>query len=761
MQEMESMRPQFNENQNQAILKAVSRKVAMTVCRLADEITSEQLLDTADFPVYGVFVSLKRFGQLRACCGTLGTNIPLRDALDHAAYRAAVDDLRFPAITTHEVRELDVEVWILTCPEKIEASGMDRAHYVEIGKHGLQVITDVRRGLLLPGVATELNLDAVHFLEATCQKAGLPKNAWLDDKTAVFRFEGTSIPGKMKDLLDETIPVELPTAPLGPGRRDLAQLADHVHRNIGKFQTQAIPDIYLPGAYDGTVNGASVRMKMRNMYIDCSHIALDAPVPLQSTLLDLARNAADALKQNGFQSLNGITTGVTVFWNASLLGTADVCDTGNVNTKEYGLIVLNRGYWTLAYNPSRTPELLLEDALDRSMFERDPQTKVYAVNVCTSDFSVLISTVQQPMNNVKVRTPVAAGSFYPNTPEHMEKELSRMLAEVPDSKIEDLSRVVLKVKDREITLSEAMRNGGTFSIDKDGNITQSPTLNTSAASPETEEELAQKAAIKAAEEEDALLRQPWEEKYNIGPKKPYSGALIPHAGWVYSGRLAAQTLAQIEIPKTVILFGPKHNPIGPDWAVAPYERWQLPVRNVEGDPLMARLLSETAPEFKLDAISHQREYSIEVNLPILAYLAPGSRVVGAVMAGGSFSKLESAAKKLAAWIAKMPVRPLLVASSDMNHFATDAETRKVDRPAVEALMACDPQRVYNCVCENREVKIRENHGGMCGVEPTVLVMLILRELGSLQRAGCVGYSTSGNISGDKRRVVGYCGMLFE
>jgi AmmeMemoRadiSam system protein B len=96
--------------------------------------------------------------------------------------------------------------------------------------------------------------------------------------------------------------------------------------------------------------------------------------------------------------------------------------------------------------------------------------------------------------------------------------------------------------------------------------------------------------------------------------------------------------------------------------------------------------------------------------------------------------------------------PLLVISSDMNHFATDAENRRLDALAIEAMQRCDPEGLYETVIEHNI--------SMCGVLPAVIVLDTLRRLGTLSRAQQVDYGTSADVTGDVSRVVGYAGMLF-
>ena len=100
----------------------------------------------------------------------------------------------------------------------------------------------------------------------------------------------------------------------------------------------------------------------------------------------------------------------------------------------------------------------------------------------------------------------------------------------------------------------------------------------------------------------------------------WAGALVPHAGWVYSGRLAADVFSRVKFPKQVIVLAPRHRPEGTDWAVAPHRTWQLPGRCLDSDPELARTLAEAVPGLELDAAAHANEHAIEVQLPLIARL---------------------------------------------------------------------------------------------------------------------------------------------
>jgi AmmeMemoRadiSam system protein B/AmmeMemoRadiSam system protein A len=241
---------------------------------------------------------------------------------------------------------------------------------------------------------------------------------------------------------------------------------------------------------------------------------------------------------------------------------------------------------------------------------------------------------------------------------------------------------------------------------------------------------------------------------SASPAAPESwpGVLVPHAGWMYSGRLAAAVFGRVTIPSRAIILCPRHRPQGAPWAVAPHRRWLFPGGELASDPELAARLAKAVTGLVLDAAAHRQEHAIEVQLPLLAHVAPQVRVVGITVGDGSLPELLRFGGELAGALAEMPDRPLLVISSDMNHFANDTETRRVDHLALDAIATLDPVRVYDTV--------RRDHISMCGLGPCVIVMETLRQLQCLHRCELVGYATSAEAGGSTDRVVGYAGLLF-
>jgi uncharacterized protein (TIGR00296 family) len=138
----------------------------------------------------GVFVTLTKNGELRGCIGYPEPVLELNVALLDAALSAAQRDPRFPPVTCQELKEISIDITILTKPEEVTVSPDMRPSVIRIGTHGLIIRGHGRSGLLLPQVATEWNFNQTEFLEQTCQKAGLPKDSWMLESVSLYTFTG-------------------------------------------------------------------------------------------------------------------------------------------------------------------------------------------------------------------------------------------------------------------------------------------------------------------------------------------------------------------------------------------------------------------------------------------------------------------------------------------------------------------------------------------------------------------------------------------
>lgn len=130
----------------------------------------------------GIFVTIHVAGKLRGCIGVIHGSETLRESIVHCAQGAAFHDMRFPSLRPDEVRDLSIEISVLSEPQPIVPE------QILIGTHGLYVISGDRHGLLLPQVANEHHLSREQFLQETCRKAGLPRDAWQNPDTQVLGF---------------------------------------------------------------------------------------------------------------------------------------------------------------------------------------------------------------------------------------------------------------------------------------------------------------------------------------------------------------------------------------------------------------------------------------------------------------------------------------------------------------------------------------------------------------------------------------------
>ena len=232
--------------------------------------------------------------------------------------------------------------------------------------------------------------------------------------------------------------------------------------------------------------------------------------------------------------------------------------------------------------------------------------------------------------------------------------------------------------------------------------------------------------------------------------------VVPHAGYMYSGHVAAAVYAALEIPRRVILLGPRHYPRGQPMSMVTEGSWQTPLGEAAIDEQLARALAHACPLLREDSVAHAREHSLEVQIPFLQQLSPDFRFVPVVLASDRYPVLEELGRAVAATVRQAetggegPV--LIIASTDMNHYESDAATRAKDARAIERILALDPRGLYDTV---------RNEGiTMCGYAATVAMLLAARELGA-SNARLVRYATSGDVNGDYSRVVGYAGIVIS
>lgn len=232
-------------------------------------------------------------------------------------------------------------------------------------------------------------------------------------------------------------------------------------------------------------------------------------------------------------------------------------------------------------------------------------------------------------------------------------------------------------------------------------------------------------------------------------KLPALGCVVPHAGYMYSGHVAGAVYSSLQIPARCILLGPRHFPGGQPMAILTEGSWRTPFGDAQIDSALAAELARACPRLREDAIAHEREHSLEVQIPFLQRLVPDFRFVPVVLASDRYDALEDLGHAVAHTVSRQTHPVLVIASTDMNHYESDEVTRAKDTKAIERILALDPRGLYDTV--------RKESITMCGYAATVAMLVAVIQLGA-KKATLVRYATSGDVTGDRREVVGYAGI---
>lgn len=235
------------------------------------------------------------------------------------------------------------------------------------------------------------------------------------------------------------------------------------------------------------------------------------------------------------------------------------------------------------------------------------------------------------------------------------------------------------------------------------------------------------------------------------------GMMLPHAGYMFSGRVAGLTLGQVELEGSVFILGPSHTGQGEKLAVWPGGSWVTPLGSVPVDKNLAEALINSNAGFKADTRAHQQDHCLEVLVPLLQVKSPKSSIVPVIVREYNLAALERAGKALAAIIrheTENGRKAVMVASSDMSHYLPHEEGQRQDRLALEHVKALDPEGLYATVTSQRI--------SMCGFAPVSMMLFATREFGASRC--CVTAHTSSGITGkafgaSMDQVVGYAGAI--
>jgi len=238
-----------------------------------------------------------------------------------------------------------------------------------------------------------------------------------------------------------------------------------------------------------------------------------------------------------------------------------------------------------------------------------------------------------------------------------------------------------------------------------------------------------------------------------GGPRSVRGLMSPHAGYVYSGHVAAAAYARLAedgTPDVFVLVGPNHTGLGEAISIYPDGSWETPLGYAEVDSELAAEIEGSCPLARFDRIAHMKEHSIEVQVPFLQAVFGEVRIVPIAMLDQSPGAASALGSAVAEACSRLGRDCVVIASSDMTHYEPAEMAEAKDRRALDAIVSMDVDALYRAVSEFNI--------SMCGYGPTA-TMLIASKLMGAQRAELVIYSNSGEMTGDYSAVVGYASVV--
>jgi MEMO1 family protein len=221
------------------------------------------------------------------------------------------------------------------------------------------------------------------------------------------------------------------------------------------------------------------------------------------------------------------------------------------------------------------------------------------------------------------------------------------------------------------------------------------------------------------------------------------GIVSPHAGYIYSGAVAGSAFSTIspDFSGTFVVIGPSHRGYMTCVSEVP---WNTPLGVVENDEEFVKAL-----DIEVDEFSHQNEHSLEVQMPFIRYRFPHAKIAPILMGHQDYPGARSIAEKIVAAVRRTKRDVRIVASSDFSHYVEEQIAKDNDHYAIEPLTRLDVEGFFRRVAE-REISV-------CGYGPIGAMALACGKMGA-KEARLVRYATSGDVTGDRREVVGYAAI---
>ena len=242
------------------------------------------------------------------------------------------------------------------------------------------------------------------------------------------------------------------------------------------------------------------------------------------------------------------------------------------------------------------------------------------------------------------------------------------------------------------------------------------------------------------------------ENLTICTKEDALAIIVPHAGYIYSGKVAGSVYSRVHIPENIILIGPNHTGLGAPASIMCDGTWQTPLGDLEINEELAGRLLEASTNLTEDVAAHLKEHSLEVQLPFIYLLNPNTRIVPITVMTSDFDECSEIGGAIAEVLTNYDEEVLIVISSDMNHFESEKITQQKDKLALDRVLDLDPEGLLAVTGAERI--------SMCGAVPSTMGIIAAKALGATG-AELTEHSTSAKVSGDMENVVGYAGVIIK
>ena len=242
----------------------------------------------------------------------------------------------------------------------------------------------------------------------------------------------------------------------------------------------------------------------------------------------------------------------------------------------------------------------------------------------------------------------------------------------------------------------------------------------------------------------------------VNPKKENNiiGLISPHAGYMYSGPVAANGFYKIALdgkPNTIIILGPNHRGFGENISIMVEGSWGTPLGELEIDTEIAENILKNSKTIKMDKKAHQFEHSIEVQLPFIQYIfGKNIKFIPICMTRQDINTDIEIAQSICSSVVDKNI--LIIASSDFTHYEPQKYAETVDKQAINAILEFNPKKLYDMI-------YRQNLT-MCGPGPITVMLIVCETLGA-KKAELLKYATSGDVSGMYDQVVGYASIVIR